>query len=413
MVSYKNSAPLSIAGAITAFLAITSTSTADRVFLTNKADATDIYPGCPVDIGFRVQYSDLAQLKWVQLQVLGADNSLMIEGLDNSTRVQWDATRTRTVTWTVPNNWPSGDYIIRAFGNASYSCQHGTRRERCDFALEDRETFHLHPLAASQGCPLPSIKPSTSSASIGTPTTTAPNTITKEGTAQPFSGNSADSYVKSSQDLLSKNLAVEKDAPSTSTTINGTSKDNDNSNGNLVQMTIDQSATQRTQDQAILKVLDDIRDYNIQKSTLALKSGDTIPMSDRMDSSAIARFIQTLDLSSSALRRSQNGGGGGGVGPGVGSIELIAALHKNSSLIVIPPVNPSSTATTPSVTTIVPFNHTEINPFGRGFIQDDQDQIQDKKSNDAGCRTTGITTATTVQGLLAAALAAVVGAMAL
>jgi hypothetical protein len=46
--------------------------------------------GCPIDIGFRVQYSDLAQLKWVQLQVLGTNNLLMIEGLDNSTRAQWD-----------------------------------------------------------------------------------------------------------------------------------------------------------------------------------------------------------------------------------------------------------------------------------------------------------------------------------
>lgn len=248
---------------------------------------------------------------------------------------------------------------------------------------------------------------------IETPTTTAHNIINKEGTARPSSGNSADSYDKSNQDLLSKNLAAEKNAPSTSTTINGTSKNNDISYGNLVQMTIDQSATQRIQDQTILKVLDEIRDYNIQKSTLTLKSGDAIPMSDRMDSSTIARFIQTLELSNSALRRSQNGGRGG-VGAGVGSIELIAAFHKNSSLIVIPPVNPSSsTATTPPVTTIVPFNHTEINPFGRGFIQDDQNQIQDKKSNDAGCRMTGMTTTTTVQGLLAAALAAVVGAMAL
>ncbi|KAF9341997.1 hypothetical protein BGZ91_003694 [Linnemannia elongata] len=390
MAPYKKNKPLSITGAITAFLAIASTSAADRVFLTNKADATDIYPGCPIDIGFRVQYSDLAQLKWVQLQVLGADNSLMIEGLDNSTRAQWDDTRAKTVTWTVPNNWPSGDYIVRAFGNASYPCQHGTRREHCDFALEDRGTFHLHPLAASQGCPLSSAKPSSPS-TIGIPT--AHDTFNKEGAAQPpVSGNSAASYSKSSQDLLNKNLAAETNTPSS--TINGIDK-------NLVQKTIDQSATQRIQDQTILKVLDEMQDYNLQKSTLTLKTGDVVPMSDRMNTSTVARFIQTLELSNSALR-SLNGGKGG-----VGSMELVAALHRNSSLIIIPPVNPSSTTmTTSTPTTTAPFNYTEVNPFGRGFIQDDQSQIQDK-SNDASVRigTTG--------AVFAAALVAVIGSLTL
>ncbi|KAF9142935.1 hypothetical protein BG015_000594 [Linnemannia schmuckeri] len=321
--------------------------------------------GCPVEIEFRVQYSDLAQLKWVQLQVLGADNSLMIEGLDNSTRAQWDNTRTKTVTWTVPNSWPSGDYIIRVFGNASYPCQHGTRREYCTFALEDRETFHLHPLAASQGCPLSSVKPSSPS-TVGTPPT-AHNANTKKGAAQPVSGNSGDNYIKSSQDLLNKNLAQEF---------------------------IDQSVTQRIQDQTILKVLDEIRDYSLQKSTLTLKTGDVIPMADRMDSSTITRFVQTLELSNSTFR-SQTGG------KGVSSIELVTALHKNSSLVVIPPASPSSI-----IAMTIPFNHTEFNPFGRTFIQGDQDQIQDKKSNDASFR---IDTTTIV--FTAAALVAVVGSM--
>ncbi|KAF9541874.1 hypothetical protein EC957_002579 [Mortierella hygrophila] len=375
--------PLSIAGVITAFLAIASTSAANRVFLTNKADATDIYPGCPVDIGFRVQYSDLAQLKWVQLQVLGADNSLMIEGLDNSTRAEWDDTRAKTVTWTVPNNWPSGDYIVRAFGNASYPCQHGTRREHCDFALEDRGTFHLHPLAASQGCPFTSFKPS-SPPTIGTPT--AHDTVNKGASRPPASGNSAASYSKSSQDLLNKNLAAETTTPSS------TFNENDN---NLVQKTVDQSATQRIQDQTIFKVLDEMRDYNLRKSTLTLKSGDIVPMSDRMDSLTITRFIQTLELSNSALR-SLNGGKGD-----VGSMLLVAALQRNSSLIVTPPVTPSST----TAATTAPFNYTGVNPFGRGFIQDDPGQIQDKLSNDASART-GMT-----RNLFAAALVALVGSL--
>ncbi|KAF9146166.1 hypothetical protein BGX30_003511 [Mortierella sp. GBA39] len=391
MASYKKNIPLSIAGAITAFLAIASTSAADHVFLTNKADATDIYPGCPVDIGFRVQYSDLAQLKWVQLQVLGADNSLMIEGLDNSTRAQWDDTRKKTVTWTVPNNWPSGDYIVRAFGNASYPCQHGTRREHCDFALEDRETFHLHPLAASQGCPFTSLKPP-SPPTIGTPT--AHDTVNKEGASQPpVPGNSAASYSKSSQDLLNKNLAAETSTPSL------TFNENDN---NLVQKTIDQSETQRIQDQTIFTVLDEMRGYNLQKSTLTLKTGDVVPMLDRMNSSTITRFIQTLELSNSALR-SLNGGKGG-----VGSMLLVAALQRNSSLIITPPVTPSSTtAATSTLTTTTPFNYTEVNRFDRGFIQDDQGQIQDNLSNDARTRT-GMT-----RTLFATALVAIVGSLTL
>lgn len=302
-------------------------------------------------------------------------------------------TREKTVTWTVPNNWPSGDYIVRAFGNASYPCQHGTRREHCDFALEDRETFHLHPLAASQGCPLSSAKPSSPSP-IGT--STAHDTVIKVGAAQPsVMGNSAASYSKSSQDLLNKNLAAETNTPSS--TVNA----NDN---NLIQKTIDQSATQRIQDQTILKVLDEMRDYNFQKSTLTLKTGDIVPMSDRMDSSTITRFIQTLELSNSALLN-LNGGKGG-----VGSMELVVALHRNSSLIIIPPASPSPssiTATTSTPTTTAPFNYTEINPFGRGFVQDSQSQTQDKKSNDASIRTGMART------VFAAALVAVVGSLAL
>ncbi|KAK3836208.1 MAG: hypothetical protein J3R72DRAFT_477208 [Linnemannia gamsii] len=394
MVSNKRNTTLSIAGAFATFLAISSTCTADRVFITNGAGNTDIYPGCPIDIGFRVQYSDLAQLKWVQLQVLGADNSLMIEGLDNSTRTQWDDTRTKTVTWTVPNHWPSGDYIVRAFGNATYPCHHGTRREHCDFALEDRETFHLRPIAASQGCPSSSsastIKPSSSPSSTnGTPTTA------QSPPKDAPSGNSADNYLKSSLDVLNKNLASENLSPPSTT---------ETSDSNLIQTSIDQSATQRVQDQTILKVLDEVRDYNLQKSTLTLlASGNVIHMADRMDSSTIARFVQTIELSNSALHSK--------TGKSFGSIELVAALHKNNSLIVTPPANPTSTTTTmtpttgPSTTMTAPFNHTEINPFGRGFVQQhDKNQIQDK-SNDASCRTS---MTSTTRGLFAAALTAVI-----
>ncbi|KAF9126597.1 hypothetical protein BGW39_006492 [Mortierella sp. 14UC] len=384
MASNKRNNSLSIAGAIAgaiaAFLSISSLCTADRVFLTNNANSTDIYPGCPVDIGIRVQYSDLAQLKWVQLQVLGADSSFMIEGLDNSTRAQWDDTRTKSVTWTVPNDWPSGDYIVRAFGNASYPCQHGTRRGHCDFALEDRETFHLHSLAASQDCPAASspmtspIKPSSSDPF----TNGAPITV-HSSLKDASSGNSADSYSKSNLDLLSKNpSAVKLNPPSTAA--NGETSSNGDSNDSLIQKTINQSTTLRIQDQTILYVLDELRDYSLQKLTLTLLiSGQVIPMS--------------AEWTARRLR----------------------ALHKDSSLIVVPPVNLASTTTTttgttmtgPSATTATPFNHTEVNPAGHGLVQQqDQNQFQDK-SNDSSL-TTGMTT---TRGLFVGVLVAVIATM--
>jgi len=59
--------------------------------ITNHLFLVVIAPlGCPVELGFRVQYSDLAMLGWVQLQVLAADNTVLIDALDNSTRESWD-----------------------------------------------------------------------------------------------------------------------------------------------------------------------------------------------------------------------------------------------------------------------------------------------------------------------------------
>ncbi|KAG0201311.1 hypothetical protein BGX33_010411 [Mortierella sp. NVP41] len=201
---------------------------------------------------------------------------------------------------------------------------------------------------------------------------------------------------KSNQELFNQNLAAEK--KSSSETTSGMP----NNDSSLVQKTIDQSAVPRVQDQTILNVQDEIRDYNIQKLTLTLKNkGEVIPMSEWMDSATIARFIQTLELSLSTLHRQS------GKGNMVKSSELVSFLHKNSFMIVIPPVSPASTAT--------PFNYTEINPFGRELVQheeQDQDQIQDKKSNDASSGGNKATSMTT-QGLFAAVLAAVVGTMTL
>ncbi|GJJ71601.1 hypothetical protein EMPS_03951 [Entomortierella parvispora] len=108
----------------------------------------------------------MAMLQWVQLQVLAADDTVLIEGLDNSTRESWDLKRAKNVTWTVPHDWAEGDYILRAFGNGSYPCTENGHRTFCQFPMEDRETIHLHVLPEGQSCPqslVPSSAPTVSS----------------------------------------------------------------------------------------------------------------------------------------------------------------------------------------------------------------------------------------------------------
>ncbi|KAG0049519.1 hypothetical protein BGZ83_005705 [Gryganskiella cystojenkinii] len=168
-----NSFTAALAAAVSAvaltIIAVSSPVGADRVFWALPANNTDIYAGCPVELGFRVQYSDLAMLGWVQLQVLAANNSVVVDSLDNSTRSSWDLERSKNITWSVPATLPVGDYILRAFGNGSYPCKENGRRTFCQFPLEDRETVHLHALASGQSCPqslVPSpvvVSPSTSS----------------------------------------------------------------------------------------------------------------------------------------------------------------------------------------------------------------------------------------------------------
>ncbi|KAF9081186.1 hypothetical protein BGX23_001163, partial [Mortierella sp. AD031] len=63
---------------------------ADKVYLTLPQNNTKAIAGCDMDVGFRVQYSDLAMLQWVQLQVLKADQTIAVDKLDNSTRTEWD-----------------------------------------------------------------------------------------------------------------------------------------------------------------------------------------------------------------------------------------------------------------------------------------------------------------------------------
>jgi len=59
------------------------------VFLEKPTNSTNIYPGCPITLGYRVQFSDMAMLRWVQLQLLDQTNDILVERIDNTTRAEW------------------------------------------------------------------------------------------------------------------------------------------------------------------------------------------------------------------------------------------------------------------------------------------------------------------------------------
>ncbi|KAG0352254.1 hypothetical protein BGZ54_002878, partial [Gamsiella multidivaricata] len=109
---------------------------------------------CDLELGFRVQYSDIAMLSYVQLQVLDFQDNIVIENVDNSTRQEWDQHRAKNLTWSVPQDWSSGDYILRAFGGATYPCTENGQRKFCRLQLEDRQIIHLQPLPAGATCPV-------------------------------------------------------------------------------------------------------------------------------------------------------------------------------------------------------------------------------------------------------------------
>ncbi|KAF9170482.1 hypothetical protein BGX21_004766, partial [Mortierella sp. AD011] len=124
---------------------------------------------CNLEIGFRVQFSDLAMLGYVQLQVVDSNNNVMVENIDNSTREDWNSSvHGKKITWSVPQDWPAGNYILRAFGNAYYSCKVNEKRTFCPLILEGRETIHVEHLAEDQSCPVATTS-STSSTSIMSP----------------------------------------------------------------------------------------------------------------------------------------------------------------------------------------------------------------------------------------------------
>ncbi|KAG0255284.1 hypothetical protein BG011_005215 [Mortierella polycephala] len=124
-----------------------------------------------MDIGFRVQYSDLAMLAWVQLQILDVNDNITVENIDNSSRTDWDDTRSKNLTWNVPSEWATNDYTLRAHGDAYFRCTKNNVATFCPLRLEDRETLHVRPLPEGQKCPSSVFSSSTS------PSATANSTL--------------------------------------------------------------------------------------------------------------------------------------------------------------------------------------------------------------------------------------------
>ncbi|KAI1320116.1 hypothetical protein EDD11_002088 [Mortierella claussenii] len=148
----KSASAISFTAAM-GLLALSATCRADRVFWTTPSKDSKVFTGCPLKLGFRVQYSDLAQLSYVQLQVLDAQNKVFIDNIDNSTRTEWDDQRAKNITLTVPQELAPGDYILRAFGTAHYPCRENEHRTFCPLELQDLETIHVQRLKPGQSCP--------------------------------------------------------------------------------------------------------------------------------------------------------------------------------------------------------------------------------------------------------------------
>ncbi|KAI9241298.1 hypothetical protein MVEG_08215 [Podila verticillata NRRL 6337] len=161
---------------VTAAIATLATVvSADKIFWTQPANNSDVYAGCPVVLGYRVQYSDLALLHWVQLQALSADGgTVLVDRIDYTTRETWDAqnARGKNVSWTVPAQWAPGAYILRAFGNATYPCTNEGVRAFCVLELQDRIVVQLKQLPVDATCASVNATVSDPATGPGTPKTT-------------------------------------------------------------------------------------------------------------------------------------------------------------------------------------------------------------------------------------------------
>ncbi|KAF9422642.1 hypothetical protein BGZ94_008525 [Podila epigama] len=308
---------------------------ADRIHLDQPANTTTIYPGCPINISYRVQYSDMAMIRWVQLQLLDQTNTILVERLDNTTRAEWGDVRGKDIVWTVPSELAPGDYILRAFGNASYPCTENGRRVLCDLPLQDRETLHLLPLSASQGCPTVTATPQS-----------GPKLTTVGG----------------------QNDTVKENSENTTT-----SKDTSSSVDSATDLHRIQDQT-RMQDQTIRKMLTEARDVNVVNNTITLTNGTVLDIGALMDNATTTRFLAALESSNPTHVNS--------------TTALLEMLHQNASLISIPPstTNPTN-------------NGTEVadQKFALGTNatepQQDLNQIQDKTKESISKTSGGPTTA--------------------
>ncbi|KAF9341043.1 hypothetical protein BGZ91_011203 [Linnemannia elongata] len=341
-------------------LSVSSIAQADRVFLTKPTENTDIFAGCPVDLGFRVQYSDLAMLKTVQLQILGADNSVLIDNLGYTSRTEWGDTHMKDIPWMVPADWTPGDYIVRAFGNATYPCIQDGLHARCSLVLEDRETVHLKSLdAGGQGCP------TITKTLISDDAQLSNSTQSSEGGQEVVSSDPANT--SNSQDKTDTPGTSFDNSSNNTITSNSTGTEASGIEGSSTQLHIilNEATLERIQDQAIRKVLNDIQDYNILNSTLTLLNGTVTT-----DAILSSRLSSTANTNSNST----------GLPHVLGTAELIEALHKDSSLIQAPKSSNSNS----TVSFTLDHNNTSTDPSGRQFSQEDSDQIQDKSKEASG-----------------------------
>ncbi|KAF9412901.1 hypothetical protein BGZ76_005122 [Entomortierella beljakovae] len=393
------------AAAMAVTLVSSSIVSADHVYITKPSDTTEIYSGCPVDLGYRVQYSDMAILKWVQLQLLQADKTVVIDKLDYATRDQWGESRTRSISWQVPADLTPGEYTLSAFGNATYPCNDfkSGRRNRCEFYLEDQKALNIHTLSADQKCPTDAITATTltpnPAATQETPKNEVGGDILNVSVGLPTngenSGDSSNSYSQSTLDYISKNLALDKGGASQTGVSTGTtgysnplqltpvSNDNNTSTVNI-------TAETQQQNQIIRMVIQESKDFDAKNETVTLNNGTTVPLMKMFPDKLTAnRFLETLDLSNKTLANTTStitettqedsntthqNMTATSIDKGLTndwkhltSTQLLEELHNNSSLITLAP----STST----------HSISGTQMGRNFAQhEDGDQIQDKTS---------------------------------
>ncbi|KAF9580618.1 hypothetical protein BGW38_002664 [Lunasporangiospora selenospora] len=347
-------------------------------------------------------------LKWVQLQVLDSSSSVLIENLDHSTRADWDAeTRTRSVKWSVPTDWTPGDYIIRAFGNASYPCYErtstGGRQSRCELSLEDQETLRLTVLKEAHACPSASQETKADPVSSKTLLTDSPTSPSDDSSVPDEKDAGHGSSTKNGDsshdlDVLSDaELAELEDLADIDETLvtGGTDLLEDDPDGfdinldravdttemtgdgavngtegylSTLQIVLDQSAVQRIQEQTIYRVINKTADYNLQNQTLTMRDGTVVAMSDLMDNATSTMFLQALEMSNATFSNGEKAHS---------SAELLETLHQNSSMIALPaPLNATRSG---SGSFVLSDNNSSSVP-GRNFVQDHSGRDQSKHS---------------------------------